>query len=57
MEPSGLWGVDGIAMTARKRGNGFTLDGVKLFVNDAHIADYLLVAARTGGKGVTLFVA
>jgi alkylation response protein AidB-like acyl-CoA dehydrogenase len=55
MEPSGLWGVDGIAMTARKRGNGFTLDGVKLFVNDAHIADYLLVAARTGGKGITLF--
>ena len=55
MEPSGLWGADGIAMAARKRGNGFTLDGVKLFVNDAHIADYLLVAARTSGKGVTLF--
>jgi alkylation response protein AidB-like acyl-CoA dehydrogenase len=55
MEPSGLWGADGIAMAARKRGNGFTLDGVKLFVNDAHIADYLLVAARTGGKGITLF--
>jgi alkylation response protein AidB-like acyl-CoA dehydrogenase len=56
MEPSGQWGADGIAMPARKRGNGFTLDGVKLFVNDAHIADYLLVAARTSGKGVTLFV-
>ena len=42
-------------MAARKRGNGFTLDGIKLFVNDAHIADYLLVAARTGGKGITLF--
>src|SRR3984893_13903371 len=55
MEPSGLWGADGIAMAARKRGNGFTIDGVKLFVNDAHIADYLLVAARTSGKGVTLF--
>ena len=55
MEPSGLWGADGIAMAARKRGNGFTLDGVKLFVNDAHIADCLLVAARTGGKGITLF--
>ena len=35
MEPSGLWGAEGIAMTARKRGNGFMLDGVKLFVNDA----------------------
>jgi len=56
MEPSGLWGADGIAMAARKRGNGYTLDGLKLFVNDAHIADYLLVAARTGGAGITLFV-
>ncbi len=55
MEPSGLWGADGIAMAARKRGNGYTLDGVKLFVNDAHLADYLLVATRTGGKGITLF--
>jgi alkylation response protein AidB-like acyl-CoA dehydrogenase len=55
MEPSGRWGADGIAMAARKRGNGFTLDGIKLFVNDAHIADYLLVGARTGGKGITLF--
>jgi alkylation response protein AidB-like acyl-CoA dehydrogenase len=55
MEPSGLWGADGIAMTARKRGDRFMLDGVKLFVNDAHIANYLLVAARTGGKGITLF--
>jgi alkylation response protein AidB-like acyl-CoA dehydrogenase len=54
MEPSGLWSADGIAMAARKRGSGFTLDGVKLFVNDAHIADYLLVAARTG-KDITLF--
>ncbi|MGD0288568.1 MAG: acyl-CoA dehydrogenase family protein [Candidatus Binataceae bacterium] len=55
MEPSGRWGADGIAMAARKRGSRFTLDGIKLFVNDAHIADYLLVAARTGGMGITLF--
>jgi alkylation response protein AidB-like acyl-CoA dehydrogenase len=55
MEPSGLWDAEGIAMPSRKRGNGFTLDGIKLFVNDAHIADYLLVAARTSGKGITLF--
>ncbi len=54
MEPSGLWGEDGIAMAARKRGKGFTLDGVKLFVNDGDIADYILVAARSG-KGITLF--
>lgn len=54
MEPAGLWGADGIAMAARKRGIGYTLDGIKLFVNDAHLANYLLVAARTG-KAITLF--
>ena len=45
-------------MQARADGAGFVLDGVKLFVNDGHLADYLLVAARTGGSGddgVTLF--
>ena len=45
-------------MTARKSGAGFVLEGDKLFVNDAHVADFFLVAARTGGKrdnGVTLF--
>ena len=55
MEPSGLWNADGITMPAHQSGDGFTLNGVKLFVNDAHISDYLLVAARTGGNGVTLF--
>jgi alkylation response protein AidB-like acyl-CoA dehydrogenase len=55
LEPAGLWGADGVTMAARKRGKGFTLDGVKLFVNDADLADCLLVAARTGGKGITLF--
>ena len=57
-EPSGSWSADGIAMPARAEGDGFALDGVKLFVNDGHIADYFLVAARTGGSGndgVTLF--
>jgi alkylation response protein AidB-like acyl-CoA dehydrogenase len=58
MEPSGLWTAGGIAATARQNGSEFTLDGVKLFVNDAHIADCLIIAARTGGSaetGVTLF--
>jgi alkylation response protein AidB-like acyl-CoA dehydrogenase len=57
-EPSGSWSPDGIAMTAQAEGTGFVLDGVKLFVNDGHIADYLLVPARSGGRGedgVTLF--
>ena len=52
MEPSGRWDADGIAMAARKpTATASSLDGTKLFVNDAHIADYLLVAARTGRPG------
>ena len=58
LEASGSWEESGIKMTARKSGAGFVLEGDKLFVNDAHVADFFLVAARTGGKrdnGVTLF--
>jgi alkylation response protein AidB-like acyl-CoA dehydrogenase len=59
LERSALWGPEGISMCARQTGGDFTLDGSKLFVNDAHIADCMLVAARTGGsgaEGITLFV-
>ena len=58
MEPSGLWGPDGITAAARQNGSDFVIDGAKLFVNDGHIAGCMLVAARTGGRladGVTLF--
>ena len=49
------------AMTAEKSGNGFTLSGDKTFVADGHVADKLIVAARTGGApgeeaGLTLFL-
>jgi alkylation response protein AidB-like acyl-CoA dehydrogenase len=58
LEPSAVWSADGVAMTARKEGAGYVLDGTKLFVNDGHIADCILVAARTsetGNRGITLF--
>lgn len=58
LEASAVWGAAGITLSARQSGSNFTLEGAKLFVNDAHIADCLLVAARTGGsgeEGVTLF--
>jgi alkylation response protein AidB-like acyl-CoA dehydrogenase len=58
MEPSGLWGPDGITAAARQNGSDFVIDGTKLFVNDGHIAGCMLVAASTGGNGadgVTLF--
>ena len=48
------------AMTAERSGNGFKLSGEKQFVVHGHIADLLLVSARTGGSageeaGITLF--
>lgn len=59
MEPNGRWDADGITATATAEGEGYRLDGTKLFVPDGHIADLLIVAARTPGStvqdGVSLF--
>ena len=49
-----------VAMTAKRSGNGFTLDGTKQFVVHGASADVILVAARTAGAvgerdGLTLF--
>lgn len=49
------------ALKAEKSGNGFRLSGAKTFVADGHVADRLIVAARTAGApgetdGVTLFL-
>jgi alkylation response protein AidB-like acyl-CoA dehydrogenase len=50
-----------ITLKATRSGNGFKLKGAKAFVVDGHVADVLVVAARTAGgdaeaKGVTLFL-
>ncbi len=58
MEPAGTYGADGITMPARRDGKEFVLEGQKLFVSDAHVADCMIVAARTAGqgtRGITLF--
>ena len=49
------------ALTAEKAGNGFKLSGDKTFVADGHVADKIIVAARTSGapgesEGLTLFL-
>ncbi len=51
---------DAVAATAERSGNGFRLSGVKQFVTHGHVADLLLVSARTAGSpddvdGVTIF--
>ena len=58
-EPSGRWDASSVALQAKQTGGGWRLDGVKLFVPDAHIADYVAVAARSRGEGeegITLFL-
>jgi alkylation response protein AidB-like acyl-CoA dehydrogenase len=44
-----------LATTARREGGGFVLDGRKMFVPYPHVADFLLVAARTDDGDVALF--
>src|SRR6201999_1660119 len=49
------------ALKAVRSGNGFKLSGSKALVVDGHVADLLIVAARTAGsagesKGITLFL-
>ena len=51
---------DAVAMRAERSGNGFRLSGAKRFVTHGHVADLLIVVARTSGsdaddEGVTLF--
>jgi len=60
-EPSARWDAAGVTCVGREDRGGFVLNGTKLFVLDAHLADALVVVARTGeGKapeeGVSLFL-
>ena len=61
-EPSGRFNAEGVAdVRATRDDDGFHIAGTKLFVPDAHVADLMVVAARTkdaGEKsfGVTLFL-
>jgi len=55
------WDAEGVEMRATRRGDDYILDGSKLFVHDAHIADYLLCVTRTSARGkpeagITLFL-
>lgn len=51
-----------IAMPALRKGDEFVINGSKLFVRNAHVADFLICVTRTedssrnDGKGITLFL-
>ena len=54
VEDSGRWDVAEVSMQAARSGDGYVLTGRKNFVTDGHIADLILVAARTQA-GLSLF--
>ena len=53
--------VSGIKTTARRSANGYLLNGSKIWCTNAHVADFILVAARTidesnSATGINLFI-
>jgi 3-oxocholest-4-en-26-oyl-CoA dehydrogenase beta subunit len=60
-EVSGKYDAASVAVTASPAGDGYVISGLKLFVPDAHLADYILCVARTEDRadpeeGITLFI-
>jgi alkylation response protein AidB-like acyl-CoA dehydrogenase len=60
-EPSASYDASGIATKALPKENGYVINGTKLFVHDAHVADYLLCATKTDSssppeKSITIFI-
>src|SRR5215831_16721786 len=60
-EPGLRWDAAGVSLVARESAGTYALSGMKLFVEDAHLADILVVAGRTREAstmedGVSLFL-
>ena len=53
-EEAGSWNPADVAMTATRDESGWTLSGEKFYVVDGHIANVVLVVARTGA-GISVF--
>jgi alkylation response protein AidB-like acyl-CoA dehydrogenase len=58
-EEDGRWDAQGVKLAATKSGDAWSLTGTKMFVLDGHVADVVLVAARTGAgtgpEGISIF--
>jgi alkylation response protein AidB-like acyl-CoA dehydrogenase len=48
-EDNGKWDASGITIEARPDGDGYVLDGSKMFVIDGHTASLIVVVARLAG--------
>jgi 3-oxocholest-4-en-26-oyl-CoA dehydrogenase beta subunit len=54
-EPGSWYGASQLSTRAQKNGGAYQLNGVKLFVDNAHVADHILCAAKAG-PGLSLFI-
>ncbi len=50
LEENGIYTQESVKLTADQKDDRFILSGVKLFVQDAHVADTIICAARTGDQ-------
>lgn len=60
-EPSARYDAGAIEVEATSDNNEYVINGTKLFVPDANVADYMLCVARTGSgardeDGITIFI-
>jgi alkylation response protein AidB-like acyl-CoA dehydrogenase len=60
-EPSASYDASGIETTATQKNDGYQINGVKLFVNDAQVADYFICVTKTNlsstpEEGITIFL-
>ncbi|MFQ5987487.1 MAG: acyl-CoA dehydrogenase family protein, partial [Dehalococcoidia bacterium] len=60
-EPSATYEASGVKTKAVAKDDAFVINGTKLFVENAHIADYLICVTRTSDgaspeEGITLFL-
>lgn len=61
LEASGTYKASGVATTAIPQGDNFIINGTKLFVEMAHVANYLIIVTRTKEEaspedGITIFI-
>ncbi len=61
IEPSARYDAAGVETKAEAQGGSFVINGTKLFVENAHIADYMICVARSKEEsapeqGITLFL-
>jgi alkylation response protein AidB-like acyl-CoA dehydrogenase len=61
LESDGVFDASGVAVKATPKGDDFVINGTKLFVEMAHVANYIICVTRTNNgttpeKGITLFL-